>query len=108
MLPVIQVLGLKHPLTIKFRKKRNKHVDAYYQPLFNDYGDIAEHRIGVYNNHDRCRDIPTLLAHELIHAWQAENNKKDIHGKSFKRMARKLKKHFPKVFNNVYIEALDK
>jgi predicted SprT family Zn-dependent metalloprotease len=51
------------------------------------------------------RDFNTLLAHELIHAWQEENRKAETHGKHFKKLAKQLESQFG--FTEIYIKGID-
>lgn len=97
MMDIIQNLELTKPVKIKFAKKCHKYWDADYSPKFNKWGELVCHHIKIYNNRDRTRSIPTLIAHELIHAWQEEKELADIHGKPFQKMAHKLNKAFPEL-----------
>lgn len=103
---IIHNLELIKPVKIRFSKKSHKAWDAEYSPKFDKWGELVCHHIKIYNNGDRARDVDTLIAHELIHAWQAENDKEDIHGKAFQKMARKIKKQFPQ-FKDIYRKDLD-
>lgn len=103
---IIHTLMLEKPVKIVFSKKPHGSWDACYTPRFNRWGEVKQHHVKIYNNADRARDVPTLIAHELIHAWQEENCVADIHGKPFRKMARKIAKRFP-ALKNVYIKHLD-
>lgn len=94
---IIHNLELIKPVKIKFSKKSHKAWDAEYSPKFNKWGELVCHHIKIYNNRDRGRSIATLIAHELIHAWQEEREIGDIHGKPFQKMARKLNSLYPEL-----------
>jgi len=100
----IKFLGLTKPVVVRINSRTHKHWDGYYIARYNSKGKLAEHRITVYLQ-DQSRDFNTTLAHELIHAWQEENNVSEFHGKDFKRMAKKMEKHFN--LAKVYIAGTD-
>lgn len=100
---LIDYLGLELPVFVEYRTKRAKSWDAYYIPRFKK-GKLSGHIIKI-NTIDTGRDLDTVLAHELIHAWQEENSKKDIHGKSFIRMAEKVSKTFN--LPEIYLKGVD-
>lgn len=101
----IKFLKLKKPVSIIFDNRGNRWADADYETEYCDTtGKITCHVIRIYNNAD-SRDSLTLLAHELIHAWQAENNKDEIHGPYFVRLARKMEKKFN--LREVYLPGID-
>lgn len=106
MFDVIHALQITRPVRVIFSPKSHSSWDACYTPRFNKWGDLKSHRIKIYNNPDRSRDVDTLIAHELIHAWQEENNKGDIHGKPFQKMARKIARRYPHL-KNIYRQDLD-
>lgn len=85
---VVDDLKLELPVDVKL-STREKKIAAVYEPRFK--GDNLEsHKIVVYMGGEHDRDLFTLIAHELIHAYQCENNLTDVHGKSFRLMARYL------------------
>jgi Zn-dependent peptidase ImmA (M78 family) len=100
------ILKLKKPVKIKYAKRAHAEWDAEYEPKFLDSGEIKSHKIVIFNNPDRARSRKTLVAHELIHAWQAENDVADVHGKPFQKMARKIAKHNPKL-RDIYLPDVD-
>ena len=102
----IKYLDLKKPVVIKIKTRTNKHMDACYLPHYSDKtAKLLEHRITVYLK-GACRDLDTLIAHELIHAWQEENKKTEIHGKWFKALAKDMEAHFS--LEKIYIKNVDK
>ena len=101
----IKFLGLKKPVNIRIITKYYKHADAEYMPVYSDKtGKLKEHKLWIYlcNN---TRDFNTLLAHELIHAWQEENKIEEIHGPAFIKCARKMETEFN--LKEIYIEGVD-
>ena len=90
----IKFLGLKKRINLSIITKKNRWADAEYEPDYSDKtGRLIAHNITIYLK-DNSRDFETLLAHELIHAWQEENKKLEIHGKHFQRMAKAMQKAF--------------
>ncbi len=102
-----EYLGLKSPYKIEMVSKKNKNMAAGYWSLYKNggKGKLHCHVIRVYLGNKDYRDLETLIAHEMIHAWQEENGHEDIHGKSFKKMARKMSKEFD--LPHIYIKASD-
>lgn len=90
---LIDYLGLELPVYVELRTISKKPFHAYYIPKYNKHEKVCAHIIKI-NLENITRGPDTLLAHELIHAWQEENNKRDTHGKSFKKMAAKIEKAF--------------
>ena len=91
----IKTLKIKKPVRVIFQFGTVSENDAEYQPRYTDSGKIKFHKITIFENTDR--DIETLIAHELIHAKQEENNIADIHGKYFQRKA-KLFPELPHIY----------
>ncbi len=106
MFDIIDALKITLPVRVVFSPKSHDSWDASYTPRFDKWGNLKSHQIKIYRNPDRTRDVNTLIAHELIHAWQEENNKGDIHGKPFQRMARKLARRYPHL-TDIYRPELD-
>ena len=100
-------LKLKKPVDIQFRFRQSSDYDAEYWPKMRDNGSIKRHIIRFYvcADQDFERDFNTLLAHELIHAYQAERELTEIHGKHFKKWAKKLQKTFG--IKGIYNSELD-
>ena len=104
---IYNTLGLYKPLELRFRFQDNEETDAEYNPRFNKRGGIKRHVITLYisREFEFERDFKTLLAHELIHAWQAENDIEDIHGPLFQKLASNLQEDFN--LNRIYDPELD-
>ena len=101
----IKFLGLKKPVNLRIITKRNRWADAEYEPEYSDKtGKLCEHNITVYFK-DNTRDFETLIAHELIHAWQEENRAYETHGPAFIKYARKMEKHFG--LREIYLPDID-
>lgn len=101
----IQYLGLKKPVNLKIITRKNRWADAEYEPEYSDKtGKLKQHNITIYFK-DNSRDFETLVAHELIHAWQEENKKSETHGKYFIKYARKMEKDFN--LTEIYIDGVD-
>lgn len=100
----INYLQLQKPVVIRLVTKPYQRADAEYRPRYNKHGKLKSHDIWVYLT-GNTRTFKTLLAHELIHAWQAENNKNEIHGKYFRKYAKRMQKEFK--LQNIYIPDID-
>lgn len=101
----IKYLGLKKPVNLRIITRKNRWADAEYEPEYSDKtGKLKEHNITIYFK-DNTRDFETLIAHELIHAWQEENKKAETHGKFFIKYARKMEKDFN--LKEIYIDGVD-
>ena len=101
----IKFLGLKKPVNLRIVTKRNRWADAEYEGDYSDTtGKLIGHNITIFFK-GNSRDFETLVAHELIHAWQEENKKQETHGKYFKKYARKMEQHFN--LREIYIEGVD-
>lgn len=81
-------LNLKLPVKFVFEEKENDSA-GYYIPLYSKKGLLRKHKIFI-NMLDCGRSFESLIAHEMIHAWQEENRKKDCHGKSFIKMSQHI------------------
>lgn len=102
---LIRALDIKLPVNLMINTRTNKTCDGFYLPDHSDRtGKLKGHRITIYVGNP-SRDFETLLAHELIHAWQEENNKYETHGKHFKRIAKKLESEFN--LTNIYLKGID-
>lgn len=103
----VKYLGLKCPYTIKLKSKESRDTAAYWT-MVNDHGILDYHLIHIYMGNLRYkgeRDLETLIAHELIHAWQAENNLDEIHGPGFIKIAAKMSEKFE--LPRIYIPEVD-
>lgn len=101
----IKFLGLKKPVNLRIVTRKNRWADAEYEPEFSEKtGKLKEHKITIFLK-DNSRDFETLLAHELIHAWQEENKKTETHGEYFIKYARKMEQEFN--LNEIYLPDVD-
>lgn len=103
-----EFLGLKMPVELTLKTKSNKHSDAIYLPKFSNMGNLKAHKIVVYlGNQDANsrRTLDELVAHELIHAWQQENNIQEFHGITFRLQANEMSERFN--LPNIYLAELD-
>lgn len=100
----IKFLKLKRPVQLAVVNRPHKSADAEYEPEYRDSGKLDYHKITIYNNPE-SRDFNTLVAHELIHAWQEENKKWETHGKYFVRLAQQMEYRFG--LQDVYLPAID-
>jgi hypothetical protein len=101
----IKFLGLTKPVVVRVKTRANKHYDGFYIARYSDRtGKLLEHRITIHVTKN-ARAFDTLLAHELIHAWQEENKKTEIHGKHFKRLAKAMGEHFG--IDEIYLKGVD-
>ena len=88
----VEWLGLEKPYTIKLNSKGKKSASAEYRASYNRGDILVSHQINIYlgNQDTDSRDIETLIAHELIHAYQEEHNIIEIHGDDFASIAEML------------------
>lgn len=103
-----EFLGLKMPVELTLKTKRNKYSDAHYLPKFSNRGNLKAHKIVVHlGNQDANskRTLDELVAHELIHAWQQENKIVEFHGANFIMMSIAMKHAFN--LPNIYLADLD-
>lgn len=101
----IKFLGLKKPVNLRIITRKNRWADAEYEPEYSDKtGKLKEHKITIFFKNN-TRDFDTLVAHELIHAWQEEHKKTETHGPAFIKYARKMEEHFG--LREVYISGTD-
>jgi hypothetical protein len=101
----IEFLRLKKPVNLRIVTRKNRFADAEYEGIYSDKnGKLVEHQITIYFK-GNVRDFETLVAHELIHAWQEENKKSETHGKFFVKYAKKMEKEFN--LKEIYIEGVD-
>ena len=101
----IKFLGLKKPVNLRIVTKKNRWADAEYEGDYSDKtGKLIGHNITIYFR-DNSRDFETLVAHELIHAWQEENKKHETHGKYFRKYAKKMETAFN--LHEIYLPDVD-
>lgn len=102
----IGFLELRKPYKIVLKPSLKGNAAEYYQMMRK--GRLVSHliRVSINNLETDSRDLNTLIVHEFIHAWQAENNISEIHGREFRKMAKTL----GNVLNleNIYIKGIDK
>ena len=108
----VEYLGLEKPYIIKLNSKGKKSASAEYRASYNRGGDLVSHQITIYlgNQPQDTRDIETLVAHELIHAFQEEHNIIEIHGDDFIDVAGLLSTYLETAgiyVGNIYIEGTD-
>ena len=108
----VEYLGLEKPYTIKLNSKGKKSASAEYRASYNRGGELVSHQITIYlgNQPQDTRDIETLIAHELIHAFQEEHNIIEIHGDDFIDVAGLLSMYLETAgiyVGNIYIEGTD-
>lgn len=103
---MIKALKLEYPVELRIRRKnRNiKNAAACYEGLYRGK-NLVSHRItingsSIFNPDERS--IKTLIAHELVHAWQEEkgHSNTEIHGKKFAQKAAKMNIKFkvPRIY----------
>ena len=101
----IEFLGLKLPVTLTVKTREGKTCEAFY---IGDYstktGKLKGHKITIYTKNSG-RDFDTLLAHELIHAWQEEKGKAEIHGQYFQTLADSMSASFG--LKDIFITGVD-
>ena len=101
----ITFLGLKKPVNLRIVTRKNRFADAEYEPEYSGKtGKLKEHKITIFVK-DNSRNFDTLLAHELIHAWQEEHKKTETHGKLFIKYAKKMEEHFN--LTEIYLPDVD-
>ena len=108
----VEYLGLEKPYTIKLNSKGKKSASAEYMARYNRRGELVSHQITIYlgNQPHDSRDIETLIAHELIHAYQEEYNITEIHGEDFAEIARLLEYYLQSAginISGIYIAGVD-
>lgn len=92
---LVNMLGLTRPIIVKLSHKSHSGVCAEYWPKYRGE-KLRRHIIEIFLPElaSDTRTFETIIAHELIHAWQEENGKTEIHGKHFAKMANKITAHF--------------
>lgn len=106
---VAEILLLDHYFDIVLSSKSVDDADAIYETHLRK-SKVYKHKITVYLGNYSGRSLEALIAHELIHAWQAENDYQDIHGESFIKTARYLTRELSKwgyEVPGIYIPDLD-
>ena len=98
-------LGIVKPIVVKINSRSHKHWEGSYLPKYNAKGKLVEHRITIWLD-GMDRDLETVLAHELIHAYHEENGILEWHGKRFKKDAKLMTKKFSWL-KDVYRKGID-
>lgn len=98
----INFLDLQKPVELTMTDKNPKKWDAFYLPKYGKKR-LKKHYITISTKADRNQE--TLLMHELIHAWQEEKGLREVHGKKFRKMARKAERVYNLV--DVFVKGLD-
>jgi hypothetical protein len=102
----IKFLGIKKPVVVRINTRNNKHFDGLYIPRYSSKtAKLLEHKITIHVG-DNARGFDALLAHELIHAWQEEHGKTEIHGRHFKRLAKAMAESFG--IEEIYLKGVEK
>ena len=90
---MVKFLGLKKRVELTIKTVPGEEEDAYYLSIRSDRGRLVGHEIVIFTENTE-RSFETLLAHELIHAWQEEKRYDENHGPKFKDMAAKMEDEF--------------
>ena len=98
-----KALGITKEFRIVLKNKHNKKADAKYWGMYTDK-ILVYHLIHVYML-DACRDLDTLIAHELIHANQEEMGLNEAHGSYFQTEAKRMERIFG--LSEIYIPDTD-
>lgn len=101
---LIQHLKIKRPVNLLVVNKNNPEADAEYEAEYSERGRLTQHHITIFFK-GNYRDFDTLLAHELIHAWQEEHKLTEHHGPEFKKLARKVGEKFS--LPEIYVPDVD-
>lgn len=106
---ICKELKIEKMVDVTISTKENKKFDAEYSPVYREMKnggiELRKHRIKVFIGDELTRPIDSLIAHELIHAWQEERDLSEIHGKYFRRKAKQLESLFG--MEDIYIPELD-
>jgi len=102
---IAKYLGLKRPFQIELKSRTNTKMDASWEGLYNSKGKLSSHLITVYLGNISDRSLDSLIAHELIHAWQEEKGIIETHGSDFKIKSLQLAHMFE--LSAIYIPGRD-
>lgn len=103
---VIRFLQLQKPYAITLKPKLKDAAAVYYSVYRKN--KLVKHliEISVENLPYDMRDLNTLIAHELIHAWQTEfTDEQKMHGPEFRKMAKLVSAEFDLPL--IYIKGTD-
>ena len=101
------ILGVRKPLRVIVRETRNDNCALYWN-------EGKRHTIELFLDTIRGddRNFETILAHEIVHAWQTENKPRSKdHGRIFQNKAWELECALKTLGYNVsklYIKGIDK
>lgn len=93
---VAKYLELRKPYEIRIKSKSHSWAAGFCEQHTRK-GRIVKHVITIYI--PQCQaseyDFYSIIAHEFIHAWQAENDLLDeYHGAAFQNMATEITNYF--------------
>jgi hypothetical protein len=102
----IGFLQIEKPYKIVLKPRLKGNAAEYYE--MRRKGKLVSHliRVSISNLETDRRDLNTLIAHEFIHAWQAENGIVKVHGREFRKQAKALGNILN--LDNIYIKGVDK
>jgi hypothetical protein len=98
-------LYLDNPVEIVIKSRSKKNADANYWGMYNRKGILKYHLIHIYAGNKSQRPLNSIIAHELIHAWQEELGLEETHGPKFIEAAHNIERDFD--LENVYMEEFD-
>ena len=102
---LVRYLDLEIPYRIIIKPKLSDNACGEYVEMRRK-GKLFQHRVTLGADWFNQRSFESLVAHELIHAWQVEwTTEKKHHGKEFRRMARNIEQEFG--IPNVFIKGVD-
>lgn len=109
-----EILKIQNPVEIILRDKIYKGYLGVHWTEVKDSGKIKCHviKISLKKLENDIRGMQTILAHEFIHAWQAEYKpiKKKAHTPTFKRMSEFLETELAKkgfAVSNTFVPDID-
>jgi predicted SprT family Zn-dependent metalloprotease len=102
---LVAALQLQCAVDITFTTRKNKKANAHYLPRYSNKGKLTGHKVKVFLGDAVDRPLDSIVAHELIHAWQEEKGIDAIHGKKFASMAKIIARKF--ALREVYIKRID-
>jgi hypothetical protein len=110
-----EILKIQNPVEIVLRDRIYKGYLGVHWIEVKDSGKIKCHiiKISLKGLEKDYRDFQTILAHEFIHAWQAEYKpfKKIAHNPTFRRMSKFLENELADrgyVVSGIYLPKTDK
>lgn len=110
-----ELLEIKSPVRIEFRDRIYKNSAGVHWAMVTDKNKVKYHVIkaSLPQIADSMRNLETIIAHEFVHAWQAEYKpiKKKMHTITFARKAQYLQHSLKKLgfkLNPIYMPDHDK